>query len=210
MKIISINVGMPREVDWNGTSVTTGIFKQPVQGPVKLELLNLEGDGQADLSVHGGEFKAVYCYPHEHYAYWGKQLPGTVLEMGAFGENFTTAGMLEDTLLIGDRFQVGSAEVMVSQPRVPCFKLGIRFGRRDIIKQFLLSNRPGFYLRVVKEGIVDNGDEWTLLSRNPSAISVNDVIGLYTRSSEDPEKMERALRDENLPASWRDYFRSKR
>ncbi len=130
--------------------------------------------------------------------------------MGAFGENFTTEGILEDELLIGDHFQIGSAEVMVSQPRVPCFKLGIRFGRRDIVKRFLLSNRPGFYLRVVKEGLVDKGDEWILLSRNPSAVSVNDVIALYTRSVEDPEKLERALGDENLPASWRDYFSSRR
>lgn len=210
MNILSINVGMPREVEWNGTSVTTGIFKRPIRGPVKVGSLNLEGDGQADLTVHGGEFKAVYCYPHEHYDYWKKQLPGTVLEMGAFGENFTTTGMLEDELRIGDRFLVGSAEVMISQPRVPCSKLGVRFGRMDIIKQFLLSKRPGFYLRVVKEGVVENGDAWTLLSRNPSAVSVNDVIALYTRSVEDKETLERALADENLPASWRDYFRSRR
>jgi MOSC domain-containing protein YiiM len=210
MKIFSINVGMPREVDWNGTPVTTGIFKQPVTGPVKLKKFNLEGDGHADLSVHGGEFKSVYCYPREHYAYWETELAEAVLEIGAFGENFTTEGMLEDEIFIGDRFQIGSAEAAVSEPRVPCFKLGIRFGRRDIVKRFLQLHRPGFYLRVIKEGMVENGNEWKLLSRNPSAVSIRDVIGLFTGSLDDDEKLQRALKDDLLPKFWKESFRSTR
>src|SRR6266852_1746146 len=153
MKLVSVNVGLPREVMWHGRTVTTGIYKQPVEGRVALRKLNLDGDGQADLTVHGGEDKAVYCYPLEHYDYWKKELPGGDLPMGVFGENFTTEGLLEGVHL-GDRFSVGSAEVVVTQPSLPCYKLGVRFQSDDMVKRFLASGRSGFYFAVAREGQV--------------------------------------------------------
>ena len=159
MKIISVNVGLPRLVMRNGEPVSTGIFKEPVAGRVMLRTLNLDGDRQADLSVHGGPSKAVYVYPSEHYAYWKGELPEKDLPWGMFGENFSTAGLLESEINIGDKFHIGSADVMVTEPRMPCYKLGIRFGRTDIIKRFLVSERSGFYLAVLKEGEVGAGDQ---------------------------------------------------
>jgi MOSC domain-containing protein YiiM len=144
MKIVSLNVGRPREVTWRGRIVTTGIFKDPVAGRVLMRKLNLDGDAQADLTVHGGQYRAVYCYPLEHYGYWKNELPGRELPMGMFGENFTTEGLREDQVHLGDRFSVGSAEVTVTQPRLPCYKLGVRFGADDLVKRFLASARTGF------------------------------------------------------------------
>ena len=158
MKLVSVNVGQPRKVPWRGRTVTTGIFKEPVAGQVAVRRLNVNGDKQADLSVHGGLEKAVYVYPAEHYSYWQKELPAMHLPLGMFGENFTTEGVLEEGVNIGDRFRIGSTEVMVTQPRLPCYKLGIRFGRNDIIKRFMTSDRPGFYLTVLQEGDVTAGD----------------------------------------------------
>src|SRR5262249_21160544 len=146
MKLVSVNVGLPREVTWHGRIVTTGIFKQPVSGRIALRKLNLDGDRQADLGVHGGEYKAVYCYPFEHYAYWKRELPGRNLPLGVFGENFTTEGFGENSVHLGDRFSIGSAEVVVTQPRLPCYKLGVRFEADDMVKRFLASARTGFYL----------------------------------------------------------------
>jgi MOSC domain-containing protein YiiM len=165
MEIVSINVGLPREVSWKGKTVSTGIYKSPVEGPVKLTTLNLDGDGQADLSVHGGPDKAVYAYPAEHYGFWREELSDSELSWGAFGENFTTQGLLEEDLNIGDTFRIGSAVVRVSQPRMPCYKLGIRLGRADIVKRFLASRRSGFYLSVLEEGTVQAGDTSTLLTK---------------------------------------------
>jgi len=158
MKILSVNVGLPREVSWQGKLVTTGIFKEPVNAPVMLRTLNLDGDQQADLTVHGGVDKAVYAYPSEHYHYWRAELPGVDLTWGMFGENFTTEGLLEEAVYIGDRFRVEETEVMVTEPRMPCYKLGIKFSRADIIKRFLASRRTGFYFAVVREGMVGTGD----------------------------------------------------
>ncbi|MBI2115875.1 MAG: MOSC domain-containing protein, partial [candidate division NC10 bacterium] len=158
MKLISVNVGLPREVVYKGKTVKTGIFKEPVPGRVQVHRLNLDGDRQADLSVHGGPSKAVYAYPSEHYGYWRQELPGMDLPWGMFGENFTTEGLLEDLVNIGDRFRVGSAEVMVTEPRLPCYKLGVKFGREDIVKRFLQSGRTGFYVAVLQEGEVGAGD----------------------------------------------------
>src|SRR5216683_627435 len=158
MKLVSINVGLPREVRWHGKTVLTSIFKAPVEGSVKVRRLNLEGDRQSDLNVHGGADKAVYVYPSEHYAFWSAELPGSDLPWGAFGENFTTDGLLEDGIHIGDRLRAGSAEFVVSQPRMPCFKLGIRFGRPDMVKRFQKSGKTGFYLAVLQEGDVAAGD----------------------------------------------------
>ena len=149
MKIISVNVGLPRLVLRNDEPVSTGIFKEPVAGRVMMRTLNLDGDRQADLSVHGGPEKAVYVYPSEHYEFWKRELPEMELPWGMFGENLTTTGLFETEVNIGDKFRVGTAEVMVTQPRMPCYKLGIRFGRVDIIKRFLISERSGFYLSVL-------------------------------------------------------------
>lgn len=232
MKLISLNVGLPREVPWHNMVVTTGIFKQPVSGRVALRKLNLDGDRQADLRVHGGEYKAVYCYPVEHYAYWKQQLPGRDLPFAIFGENFTTEGLLEDSVHLGDRFAVGSAEVVVTQPRLPCYKLGIRFHSEEMIKRFLLSARTGFYLAVTREGEVGAGDEISLISRDSSAVPVSEITRLYvaihahdearpdakdsplaTRHSplsfQDAAVVHRALQVAALPESWKSYLRER-
>jgi len=209
MKLISVNVGQPRPVPWMGSTVATGIFKQPVEHAVQLRRLNLDGDQQADLKVHGGPHKAVYVYPSEHYEFWRRELPGTELPWGAFGENFTTEGLLEDTG-IGDRFRVGSAVVAVTQPRMPCYKLGIKFERDDIIKRFLASRRTGFYFSVVEEGEVRAGDAVELLSREENRISVADIVQLYVADTPDPELLRRAAGLAALPANWRGYFLGRR
>jgi MOSC domain-containing protein YiiM len=206
MKLISLNVGLPRDVVWKGRTVTTGIFKEPVEGPVRLRKLNLDGDRQADLSVHGGPEKAVYAYPSEHYDYWRDVLPGTELPWGKFGENFTTEGLLEDALNIGDRFAIGSALVMVTQPRMPCYKLGVKFGRDDILKLFLKSRRSGFYFSVLEEGDLAAGDAFELVSRDPAGITVADITSLYANEERDLELMKRAIALEALPSGWRNYF----
>ncbi len=179
MKLVSLNVGTPRGVTLKNRTITTGIFKEPVQGQVMLRRLNLDGDKQADLSVHGGADKAIYAYPSEHYNYWRQKLPDMKLPWGMFGENFTTEGLLEDTVKIGDRFRIGSAEVTVTQPRLPCYKLGIKFGRADMVKRFLASGRTGFYLKVSREGMVGAGDAVELISQGESNATVADNVKLY-------------------------------
>lgn len=206
MKLVSVNVGLPREVTWKGKTVCTGIFKEPINDRVMVRSLNLDGDGQADLTVHGGLDKAVYVYPFEHYNYWRSELPDTELTPGIFGENFTVTGFKEEELNIGDRFQVGTVQLMVTQPRLPCYKLGIRFGRPDMVKRFLASRRTGFYFRVLQEGEVGTGDTLELVSRDENNIAVADITQLYTREKTDSELLHRAAQLEALPASWRDYF----
>ncbi|HEU4833035.1 MAG TPA: MOSC domain-containing protein [Pyrinomonadaceae bacterium] len=206
MKIISLNVGLPRLVLRNGEPVSTGIFKEPVEGRVMLRTLNLDGDRQSDLSVHGGPYKAVYLYPSEHYDFWKHELPDMDLPWGMFGENFTTTGLLETETHIGDKFRIGTAEVMVTQPRMPCYKLGIRFGRADIIKRFLVSERTGFYFSVLKEGEVGAGDQIELLEKNDSGVRVVDITRLYSSDRGDVDLMRRAIATEALPDSWREYF----
>ncbi len=206
MKLISVNVGIPREVTWKEKTVRTGIFKEPVSDRVMLRSLNLDGDGQADLTVHGGLEKAVYVYPFEHYAYWQNELPDIELTLGNFGENFTTAGLREEELNIGDRFAIGNVHLMVTQPRMPCYKLGIRFGRLDMVKRFLASRRTGFYFSVLQEGEVGTGDTLELVSRDDNNITVADITQLYTREEDNPELLHRAAQLEALPQSWRDYF----
>ena len=200
MKIISVNVGLPRLVLRNDEPVSTGIFKEPVAGRVMMRTPNLDGDRQSDLSVHGGPLKAVYDF-------WKQELPEMELPWGVFGENLTTTGLLETEVNIGDKFRVGAAEVMVTQPRMPCYKLGIRFGRADIIKRFLMSERSGFYLSVLKEGEVGAGDEFQLLEKNTSGVRVVDVTRLYSSDKDDVDLMRRAIATEALPESWRDYLR---
>jgi len=206
MKIISVNVGLPRLVLRNDEPVSTGIFKEPVGGRVMMRTLNLDGDRQADLSVHGGPEKAVYVYPSEHYEFWKRELPEMELPWGIFGENLTTTGLFETEVNIGDKFRVGTAEVMVTQPRMPCYKLGIRFGRVDIIKRFLVSERSGFYLSVLKEGDVGAGDEFELLEKSRSSVTVVDITRLYSTDKENVDLMRRAIATDALPDSWRQYF----
>jgi MOSC domain-containing protein YiiM len=205
-KLISVNVGLPRVVISNGDPVSTGIFKEPVAGRVMLRTLNLDGDRQADLSVHGGPSKAVYVYPSEHYDYWKHELPGMKLPWGMFGENFTTFGLFESELNIGDKFGVGSAVVAVTEPRMPCYKLAIKFGRPDIIKRFLASERTGFYFAVLREGDVGAGDPIQLMERSEHSLKVSDVTQLYTREKHNTELLRRAIEVEALPESWRSYF----
>jgi MOSC domain-containing protein YiiM len=209
MKIISLNVGRPRLAMRNGEPVSTGIFKEPVAGRVMLRTLNLDGDRQADLTVHGGPEKAVYVYPAEHYAFWKQELPEMELPWGMFGENFTSEGMFETEINVGDRFHIGSAEVMVTQPRMPCYKLGIRFGRTDIIKRFLASERTGFYCSVLKEGGVGTGDEIELIAKNGSGVRVVDVTRLYSSDKENVDLMKSAIATAALPDNWREYFRKR-
>ena len=205
MRVISVNVGLPREVEWKGRSVMTGIFKEPVEGTVPVRHLNLDGDRQADLSVHGGPDKAVYAYPSEHYPFWRGEYPDHDLSWGGFGENLTTEGWLEDAVHIGDRFRVGTAELVAVQPRMPCFKLGIRFGRDDVIARFLESDRPGVYFRVLQEGDVAAGDPMVRIAEDPHRVTIVDIVRLYLRRG-DRSLLERALAVEALPGSWREYF----
>ncbi len=222
MKLVSLNTGIPREVSWHGRMVTTGIFKEPVSGRVALRRLNLDGDRQADLTVHGGEHKAVYCYPLTHYDYWKNELPGRELPMGMFGENFTIddggtgllsgLGLLEESVHLGDRFSIGTAEVAVTQPRLPCYKLGVRFGSDDMVKRFLASGRTGFYVMVLREGEVGAGDEMKMIAREANAVPVSEITRLYVAKrfgEAEIRSVRRALRVPELPESWKEYFRER-
>jgi MOSC domain-containing protein YiiM len=212
MKLVSVSTGLPREVTWRGRKVITAIYKQPVEGRVALRKLNLDGDRQADLSVHGGEYKAVYCYPLAHYEHWKRELPGRELPMAIFGENFTTDGLLEDSVHLGDQLSVGSAEVVVTQPRLPCYKLGVRFESDDMLKRFLASGRTGFYLAVTREGEVGAGDEIEVIARDSNAVPVSAITRLYVAKrygDDDVTLVRRALRVAALPESWKEYFRQR-
>ena len=206
MTLVSLNVARPRLVVYNGRTINTGIFKQPVSGPVQLRILNLDGDRQADLSVHGGPYKAVYGYPSEHYPNWRQELPGVDLPWGMFGENFTTAGLAEDELHVGDRFQLGSSIVMVRQPRTPCYKLAAKFQRDDILERFLLSGRSGFYFSVEQEGSVAEGDAFELLKRNQDGITIAEMNRLYVREKYNQDLLRKAVRTAALPENWREHF----
>jgi MOSC domain-containing protein YiiM len=206
LRVVSVQVGLPREVVSRGRTVTTGIFKEPVEGPVRVAGVNLEGDRQADLTVHGGRDKAVYVYPAEHYPFWRGQL-GRELAWGAFGENLTVEGVpLEDELFIGDLLRVGSAELAVTQPRLPCFKLGIRFGDPMMVKRFFEAGRTGYYLRIVKEGYLEAGDEIAFAARDPARVPVAEITRLFTDDEDDVEAVRRLLTVDSLPEVWRSYF----
>jgi MOSC domain-containing protein YiiM len=208
MRVLSVNCGLPREVDWHGQRVTTSIYKEPIDGRVALRKLNLDGDRQSDLTVHGGEYKAVYCYPIEHYGYWKAELPDKALPRGVFGENFTVEG-LDESVHIGDVFAIGSTEVVVTQPRLPCYKLGIRFEMDDMVKRFLASGRTGFYLAVRREGDVGADDEITLLEREPVSIPVSEITHLYIAKdyvAEDLRQVDLARGLKALPDSWKHWL----
>jgi MOSC domain-containing protein YiiM len=207
MKLLSVNVSPPREASWGGKTVTTGIFKRPVPGRVLVRTLNLEGDRQADLRLHGGPDKAVYAYPSEHYSFWRSELPEIEFQWGMFGENLTTVGLLENEVNIGDRFRIGSVELVVTQPRMPCYKLNVRFGRKDIVKRFLRSRRMGFYFAVEREGEIGAGDSVARVARDRHGVTVADIARLYIDERSDLPLLRRVLRLEALPDSWRQYFR---
>jgi len=206
VRLISLNVGRPRLVVYRGKTINTGIFKQPISGPVQLQSLNVDGDRQADLSVHGGIYKAVYAYPSEHYPFWRQEIPDVDLPWGMFGENLTTAGLSEDELHVGDRLQIGSSIVMVRQPRTPCYKLAAKFQRDDIIERFLLSGRSGFYFSVEQEGSVAAEDAFELLTRNPDAITISEMNRLFVREKYNQDLLRKAVHTAALPENWREYF----
>ncbi len=206
MKLISLNVARPRLALYKGATVNTGIFKKPVSGRIALRTLDLEGDQQADLSVHGGPYKAVYAYPAQHYEYWRRELPNEDLPWGMFGENFTTEGLDEDEVHVGDRLRIGSATVMVRQPRMPCYKLAVKFQRDDIVERFLLSGRSGFYFSVEQEGEVGVGDSIELAVRNQEGITIAEMNRLFVRERYNHDLLQKAIATAALPESWREYF----
>ncbi len=209
MRILSLQVGRPRDVESRGRIVNTSIWKSPVEGRVHVGAAGIDGNQQADLTVHGGPNKAVYVYPSEHYAFWTRELPGMDLPWGSFGENLTTEGLIETEVRIGDRLRIGSADFVVIQPRMPCHKLGVRFGRDDMVKRFLASRRSGFYLGVLREGEIGAGDAITVTSRATDGVSVTDVVNLYVEDLEDVDLYRRALAAPELPAMWTDHFRDR-
>ena len=209
MKLVSIQVGGPREVEWRGKTVLTSIFKAPVAGRVRVGALNLEGDQQSDLTVHGGRDKSVYVYPSEHYPFWRSELPEASLEWGSFGENLTTEGLLEDRVCIGDQLRCGSAVFAVTQPRLPCFKLGIRLGRPDIAKRFQRSGRSGFYLTVLQQGEIGAGDALALQEAPGERISISELMRLAVDADTTPEQLRRMSELPGLAESWRDHFRER-
>jgi MOSC domain-containing protein YiiM len=209
MRVISVNVGRPRLHRWNAETFSTGIFKEPVAGRVMLRRTNLDGDRQADLSVHGGPDKAAYAYPAEHYPYWAKEFPERELPWGSFGENFTTEGLLETEVCVGNRYRIGAAVVMVKTPRVPCFKLAAKFQTDDMIQKFLLAGKSGFYFSVLEEGEVGAGDEIHFLGGEQSSLNVADTYRLYWSPAPDVELLRRAIEIEVLPDGWRERFQMK-
>jgi len=209
VKLVSVNVGRPRRVDWNGTVIFTSIWKTPVSGSVSVRALNIDGDEQSDLSVHGGRDKAVYAYPSEHYASWADELREVQLEPASFGENLTTEGLLETDVRIGDRIRVGTAEFVVTQPRLPCFKLGLRMGRHDMIERFVARNRSGFYLRVAAEGVLEIGSRIEFLSRVPDSPTVAEMSALRNGLVDDRDLLKRAIGAPALTPGWRDHFQKR-
>ncbi len=210
MTVLSVNVGLPREVRWRGETVLTSIFKSPLAGRVKVSRLNIDGDRQSDLSVHGGADKAVYAYPAEHYAFWRSELPALEFPWGAFGENLTIEGWREGEVRIGDRFRAGSVELVVTQPRMPCYKLGIRFDRPDLVKRFLRSGRTGFYFSVSREGEIGAGDRLERIAQDAGRVTVSDIVTLYAAKKQiDRDLLRRASELSALPESWREYFRER-
>jgi MOSC domain-containing protein YiiM len=211
MKILSLNVGLPKPVSWRGRRIMTSIFKEPVEGRVSLRRHNLDGDAQADLSVHGGPEKAVYAYPSEHYPFWRRELEMEALPWGSFGENLTTEGWWEDQVHVGDRFRIGTAELVVTQPRLPCFKLAMRFDRDDIVERFLESGRPGIYFAILQEGEIGAGDAMERIHEDEHRVTVVDVLRLYLerKGPGDPDLLRRAGSVEALAEGWREHFRKR-
>jgi MOSC domain-containing protein YiiM len=205
-RILSVNVSLPKVIDFEGQRITTGIFKEPVEGRVNLRTLNLDGDRQADLTVHGGPDKAVYAYSMEHYDYWHGIFPDLPIPIGMFGENLTVERLIETEVNVGDVFRIGSATVIATQPRMPCYKLGVKFGRMDVLKKFLASGRSGIYFRVLKEGEGAAGDSIVQIREDSNRITMSDIVRLYSNEREDLQTMRRAVKVEALPKGWKRYF----
>jgi MOSC domain-containing protein YiiM len=205
MKVLSVNVALPRLIAWKGQTFDTGIFKKPVDGPVMMRQLDLDGDRQADLSVHGGPYKAVYAYPSEHYEFWRNELPDMDLPWGQFGENLTTEGLNEADTHIGDVLRIGKATVRVTQPRVPCFKLAAKFQGDDILKRFLQSGRSGFYFSVIAEGLLAAGDAIERIEEDRNGIAVSDINKLFNKGT-DRALLRRVTQLGALPLDWREHF----
>jgi len=210
VKLISVNVGLPVKVKFGNEIVTTGIFKNPVDKRINLKKLNLEGDRQADLTVHGGLDKAVYSYPYEYYDFWRKEFPDISFNWGMFGENLTTEGLFESQVNVGDRFQIGSAQLVATQPRMPCYKLGVKFGRMDIIKKFLKSEKSGIYFKVIKEGGIVINDTIKLIKKDNNNITIKNIVELITKEDkENTTLLEKTVKVRDLPQGWKNYFLEK-
>ena len=206
MKLVSVQVGRPRTVRWHGKPVSTGIYKESVVGRIRVYRSNLDGDQQADLTVHGGPDKAVYVYPSEHYPIWQAEFPDMLLPYGMFGENFTTEGLDESSVHIGDRFRIGDARLEVTQPRVPCYKLGVKMGSMQFLKRFLASGRTGYYLRILEEGDVGASDSIERIKHDPERMTIREAVRLAFFEQSDVAMLEKALRIRALSQEWRTMF----
>ena len=205
-RLLSINVGLPRDIAWNGRTVHTGIWKDPVRGRCRVARLNLAGDGQGDLAGHGGEQRAVFVYQIESYRHWQEQLHRSDFVFGQFGENFTIEGLPDDAVCIGDRYQIGSALFEVSQPRVTCYRVGIRMNEPRMPALLTSSGRPGFYFRVLREGDVGAGDEIVKEGEATERMTVAEINALLYSPNHARDRLERALRIEALSPGWRASF----
>ncbi len=207
MKLLSINVSKPKPIQYGGKTVYTGIFKEPVSGTVMLREKNIDGDGQGDLRVHGGTYKAIYGYPFEHYAYWQQELQRDDLNYGQFGENLTVEGLLEEAVHIGDVFEIGTTvKLQITQPRIPCFKLAYKMGLPEFPKQFLESRRVGFYFRVLEEGEITAGDAITRIEVASEPMSVTEIVNLRYFDTDNHEKIAQARQQPALSPSWKRAF----
>ena len=201
MKIISTNIGLAQTIQWKDKTVQTGIFKNPIHKPIFLSKMGVIGDAVINKSVHGGIDKSCYIYSADHYDFWKQKYPDLDWNWGMFGENLSVAGLAENKMHIGDVLEIGESIVKITQPRIPCFKLGVRFGTQEVIKQFLLSGRPGVYVKVIKEGFVQAGDQVYLLERQSNNLTVAQIFDQFTSSGRDNSVIDRALEDDDLAAS---------
>lgn len=205
-RLLSVNVGLPRDIAWQGRTVHTGIWKAPVEGPRKVRRLNIDGDGQGDTAGHGGEHRAVFVYQDDSYRYWREHLGRSHLVHGQFGENFTVEGLADTEVCIGDRYRIGSALFEVTQPRVTCYRLGIRMEQPDMAALLVKHGRPGFYFRIIEEGDVEAGDEVIQVARGPESMSVFEINALLYLPPHPRERLERALRIPALSRGWHHSF----
>ena len=201
MKIISTNIGLPQTITWKEKTVQTGIFKKPVNKPIFLSKLGVDEDAVMNKKVHGGIDKSCYLYPTDHYAFWKQKYPDLDWNWGIFGENLSVAGLAENKMHIGDVLEIGESIVKITQPRIPCYKLGVRFGHQEIIKQFLEASRSGIYVKVLKEGFVQAGDQVYLLERQSNNLTVSQIFDQFTASKRDKYLIDKALGDVDLAAS---------
>lgn len=210
MELLAISLAEPKQVEYDGRSISTGIYKEPVEGPVKAGAFGLEGDVQVDLKNHGGKDKAIYVYTVENYRFWERELKKSSFAFGQFGENFTVCGMPDDAVHIGDIFAIGKLVVQVTQPRVPCFKLGIKMGDPSFVDAFLNSGRTGFYFRVLEEGEVNSGDTIVRLQEDEGRLNIRDAMLAIIKGPRQQEIIERALRIEALSESWQESLKKRR